>query len=109
MIVSWSEAYLRTSIVNAFNAIRVTPVHISNYLIEPSPIVERHVPSAPVAATAAAAATTRATTQLSSIINRTERQRDETSNSMSSNPSWQANLPDVGEYRSFVRVCVCVY
>ncbi|CAF2492678.1 unnamed protein product [Rotaria sp. Silwood2] len=87
MIVTWSETYLRTSLANAFNAIRSSPPNISNYLIEPTPIIERHVHATPSS-----------TTQLTSIINKTNHERETaastTTPTSSSNPSWKANLPD---------------
>jgi hypothetical protein len=94
MIVTWSETYLRTSLTNAFNTVRQSPPNISSYLIEPTPpVIERsvHVTPSP-------------TTRLSSIINKTDHEREAaaaaaaTTTTMSSNPSWQANLPDVCVY-----------
>ncbi len=83
MIVTWSETYLRTSLTNAFNAIRSSPPNVSNYLIEPTPIIERHAPSL--------------TTQMSSIINKTDHEREAAAvaATTTSNPLWQAHLPEV--------------
>ncbi|CAF0752785.1 unnamed protein product [Adineta steineri] len=84
MIVTWSETYLHTSLTNAFNAIRSSPPNISSYLIEPTPpIVERP----PVRS----AATPSSTTQMSSIINKTDHERQAAT---TSNASLQGNLPD---------------
>ena len=84
MIVTWSETYLRTSLTNAFNAIRSLPPNISSYLIEPTPIIERSMPAAPSS-----------TTQLNTIINKTDHERKTAATTSLSNPSWKANLPDV--------------
>ncbi|CAF1403986.1 unnamed protein product [Rotaria magnacalcarata] len=85
MIVTWSETYLRTSLANAFNAVRTSPPNVSSYLIEPTPVVERTVNVTPSA-----------TTQLSSKINKTEHGRETAvpTATTSSNSSWKANLPD---------------
>ncbi|CAF1162054.1 unnamed protein product [Rotaria sordida] len=86
MIVTWSETYLRTSLTNAFNAIRSSPPNVSNYLIEPTPIIGRHVHVTPPS-----------TTQLSSVINRTDHERETAATATTtspSSPSWKANLPD---------------
>jgi hypothetical protein len=85
MIVSWSETYLRTSLTNAFGAVRSSPANISNYLIEPTPPpIQRPVNVPPTA-----------TTQLSSVVNRTDRERQTTAAATPSNSSLQANLPEV--------------
>ena len=90
MIVTWSETYLRTSLANAFNAIRSSPPDVSRYLVEnrPSPVFQRF------------ANTIRpSTTQLSSIVNKTDHEREAAAaTTSSSNQSWRANLPDVRSY-----------
>jgi hypothetical protein len=91
MIVQWSETYLRTSLTNAFTAIHSSPPNISSYLIEPTPIVERPVPIPPSSTTS----------QLSSIVNKTDHEREAAAAAAattSSNPSWQTNLPEVCIY-----------
>ena len=91
MIVAWSETYLRTSLTTAFNGVRASPPSISVYLVEPPPIVERPVQAAPPPAAAP-----RATQPMTSTVNRTDREREgATAIATTSNPSWQANLPEV--------------
>lgn len=88
MIVTWSETYLRTSLTNAFNAIRSSPPNVSSYLIEPTPVIERHVRIPPPLPPTA--------TQLSSINNRPDQTRETMrSTTVSSDASWKDNLPDV--------------
>jgi len=88
MIVTWSETYLRTSLTNAFNAIRSSPPNVSNYLIEPTPIIERHTHVTPSL-----------TTQMSSIINKTDHERETAAAAATtSNPLLQAHLPEVYIY-----------
>jgi hypothetical protein len=91
MIVQWSETYLRTSLTNAFNAVRSSPPNVSSYLVEPTPPIERNVHATPSS-----------TTRLSSIINKTDHEREAAAaaaaTTASSNPTWQANLPDVCAY-----------
>jgi hypothetical protein len=87
MIVTWSETYLRTSLNNAFTANRSSPPNVSSYLVEPPPIIERNVHVTPSS-----------TTQLSSIVNKTDHERQAAvaaAATTTSNPSWQTNLPDV--------------
>lgn len=82
MIVGWSENYLRTSLTTAFATIRTSPPNISAHLVEPPPpIVSRPAPAS--------------TTQLHSIVNRTDQEREAASTTTVSNSNWQNNLPDV--------------
>lgn len=88
MIVTWSETYLRTSLTNAFNAIRSSPPNVSNFLIEPTPIIERNVSVTPSS-----------TNRLSTIINKTGSERETATGapittSSPSIPSLKANLPN---------------
>jgi hypothetical protein len=84
MIVTWSESYLRTSLTNAFTTIHSSPPNVSSYLIEPTPIIERNVPVIPSS-----------TTQLSSIVNKTDSERQAAAAATTTSSSWQSNLPDV--------------
>ncbi len=87
MIVAWSENYLRTSVANALAAIHTSPPNISSYLVEPPPSVERTVPATPPS-----------TTRLSSIVNRTDQEREAAAaaaGATTTASSWQSNLPDV--------------
>jgi hypothetical protein len=84
MIVSWSETYLRTSLTTALATIHSSPPNISGYLVEPTPVVERHVHVPPPS-----------TTQLRSIVNRTDQERQAAAATVVS------NLPDVCIDRSF--------
>lgn len=88
MIVNWSETYLRTSLTNALSTIHSSPPNITSYLIEPPPVIECtvHVPPAS------------STIRSSSIINKTNHERETTVVASSSNASWQNNLPDVCIY-----------
>lgn len=98
MIVTWSETYLRTSLTNAFSEIRTTPPDVQQYLIEPTPIVERRVPPA--------TATPPSSTLMSSIVNKTDQERraavgatatpsTSATPSAAPNTSWRENLPEV--------------
>jgi hypothetical protein len=93
MIVQWSETYLHTSLTNAFTTIHSSPPNISSYLVEPTPIIERNVHVTPSS-----------TTQLSSIINKTDHERQAAAAAAAaaaattSSSSWQSNLPDVCIY-----------
>ena len=87
MILGWSENYLRTSLTTAFATNRASPPNISTHLVEP-PIVSRPAP-VPVPAPPAS------TTQLHSIVNRTDQEREAASTTAVSNSNWQNNLPDV--------------
>jgi len=90
MIVTWSETYLHTSLTNAFTTIHSSPPNISSYLVQPTPIIERNVHVTPSS-----------TTQLSSIINKTDHERAAAAAAAAattSSSSWQSNLPDVCIY-----------
>jgi hypothetical protein len=78
MIVSWSETYLQTSLTNALATIRSSPPNISAHLVEPTPVIERNVHVPPPS-----------TTQLHSIVNRTDHERQAAATTAVS------NLPDV--------------
>ena len=84
MIVSWSETYLRTSLTNAVASIRATPPNISAHLVEPAPVVERpvHAPPPPPPSSSSA-------TQLRSVVNQTDQERQATAATVVS------NIPDV--------------
>ncbi|CAF0890660.1 unnamed protein product [Adineta ricciae] len=97
MIVGWSETYLQTSLTTAFGEIRTSPPDVQQYLVEPTPTVERHVPPA--------TATPPSSTLMSSIVNRTDQERravagatttpsTSTRQSATSNASWRENLPE---------------
>ena len=87
MIVSWSETYLRTSLNNALATVRTTPPNVSVHLIEPTPVIERRVQAPPPPPPPAPAAPS--TTQLRSIVNRTDQERQADAATVVS------NLPDV--------------
>ena len=102
MIVAWSETYLRTSLTAAFGEIRASPPDVQQYLVEPTPSVERHAPPT--------TATPPSSTLMSSRVNRTDQERraavgatktpsTSTTQSAASNASWQENLPEVCEMR----------
>ncbi len=90
MIVTWSETYLRTSLTNALATIHSSPPNITAHLVEPTPIIERtvHAPAPPAPST----------TQLHSIVNKTDNERQAAAAATAAavtNSSYQSNLPDV--------------
>lgn len=100
MIVTWSETYLRTSLTNAFNAIRSSPPSVSQYLQEhrPSPVFRRAAQLMPPSPT-----------ELSSIVNKTDHEREAAATTSSSTSSWRANLPDVRIYLAILDSIISLF
>ncbi|UJR37992.1 hypothetical protein I4U23_030674 [Adineta vaga] len=92
MIVTWSETYLRTSLTNAFSTVRTSPPNVQQFLIEPTPVIERRVPPPPSVTTATTSSPS--TTLISSRINRVDQERGPATTSTTPSTSWQGNLPE---------------
>lgn len=93
MIVAWSENYLRTSLTSAFSSIRASPPNVSQYLTEPAPPAPT---PAPAPAPPVQSVPLRAAPQPTNPVNPTDRRREDNATATTTtNPSWQANLPEV--------------